>query len=176
MWGTLLLLGAACLAAIAFLAPNLGQGPEAGSPDRTLAFETVVRGATVGPAPEVPTVYMATTSSELTAWLGFLSPAHQLDLQGVDLTTHILLAVFAGPQGNASARLTVPQVAVNGANWQILVDRRQPEPGEVSEPVVNTPYEVVRVPRAVLEPLVAGSWMLRDTQGTVLGTGITVGP
>ncbi len=139
-----------------------------GVPSAGLLFQSLGQEAPVGPGPTRPTLFLASSPGELSAFLHFLSDRHQAVVSRVDFSTYVVLGVFRGAIGSGGHAITIRRVSNETGQLQVVVALRSPAPGAYAVTAFTSPYQVVQIRREAFGETIPSAWVLLDTEGRVL--------
>ena len=136
------------------------------------AFETVAHRAPPGRGPAAPRVFLAVRSSELGRFLPYLAAADRARVRTVSLPPRAVVAVFRGEVPSGGHSITIRRLEIAGGRLRVVAAVRAPGPDELVTQAITTPYHVVSLARASLGSRLPTAWILRDTRGQLLATGV----
>ena len=140
---------------------------------RTVTFQEVVRstdsayGAEGVPA-ATPVLRVITDAHALAAFGSEFIPNAQGALGGVDLSQEFVIATLQGSKPTGGYTISVSGISQQNADVFVQVDIKEPQPGAVLAQMITSPYDVVRVQRAGLNPRGTISFHMTGPDGKVL--------
>ncbi len=163
--GTILLLVAAT--SVLWAVPGCGQSR------RTVAFQEVVRGmdsayGVNGVAAPTPVLRVITDAQALAAFASEFIPNAQGALSGIDLSQDFVIATLQGSKPTGGYSISVTAISQQNADVFVQVAMVEPQPGAVLTQMITSPYEVVRVRRADLDPRGSLYFQMMGPDGQVL--------
>jgi hypothetical protein len=99
-----------------------------------------------------------------------IDPAEASAIGSVDLSTHVLVALFVGRWPQEGHRVTVESVRATETGICLTARMTGPSPGQDAADAETYPYHVVAVPRAALPEAPGTIWTAVSTDGAVVAT------
>jgi hypothetical protein len=142
--------------------PTVNSSPQDSG---NLPFAVLVKGALVGAQPLSSTIYVASSTQDLTAFAEYLTVEHKQMLSNIDFSNSVVIAVFAKTGEAHNDLIMVQKLVVEPSQLSVVVE---PIPDQNVSEMTTASYEVVVVARTALSAPLPTDWVLLDSQGQML--------
>jgi hypothetical protein len=157
--------------AAAVTSPTAAASPLPSPPAGTaVSFQSLARGFVLGGALPGPTLRAATDPATREALATLVDERDRAALDGVDLTSDVVLAAFWGVRPYGGFSITVTDVVLRDDELTVAADLRENDPAFPAIEAATLPYHLVTVERRALPELDGLRYRLISGQ-EVLATG-----
>ncbi len=154
-------------AALLWLVPGCG-GSRGQVSFRELAAGTdAAYGAEGVPAPD-PVLQIITDDRALADFAVEVVPGARDRLSGIDFSSEFVIAALAGSKETAGFAIGISRITQEGGDVIVQVALTEPQPGAVLAQVITSPYDIVSVRRADLDPRGSLLFQMTAEDGAVL--------
>lgn len=144
-----------------------------GQSQRNVPFRDVVQGTDSAygaeGAPALAAVLkIITDERSLGAFGSEFIPNAQGALTGIDLTQEFVIATLSGSKPTGGYSISVTSISQQGTDVFVHVAIVEPQPGSVLTQMITSPFDVVRVAKADLNPRGTLSFHMQGPDGKIL--------
>jgi hypothetical protein len=132
-------------------------------------FVTLAQGDSYTARLENPTLLLAGTPAEVARINGWLAGSDaSASLEGVDLATTVVVALFRGQVGSSGYGVTIERLTRDSAGVRLVARLTAPGAGQMVADVIAYPYHLIAVPRDQIPDALGTRWTAVTPDGVLL--------
>lgn len=134
----------------------------------SLVFTSIAQGAAPGGQDGQPSLRIMGEETQRTELAARVNVPDRRKLDAVDLSRYLIIATFQGVQRSSGYQIEIVSLEATGEVLNATIARSSPAQTDPVRLGFETPYHVIKIPRAALDVEQVSAYRLRDTSGVLL--------
>ncbi len=134
----------------------------------SLVFTSIAQGAAPGGQDGQPSLCIIGEETQRAELAARVSAPDRRKLYAVDVSRDLIIATFQGVQRSSGYQIEIVSLEATGEVLNATIARSSPAQTDPVRLGFETPYHVIKIPRAALDVEQVSAYRLRDTSGVLL--------